>query len=212
MHAVELIARTWHYTKRNGIAAAAQRISVAARRFFRGSAFVLFYHDLALTPGDASFAAQDGIIERRTAFEQLGSEDLSHLLDAWNPRLRQEQFKQRFGIGASLWLFKLEGRIAAYGWSVMGRTVEPHFFPLGSQDVHLFDFFVFPEFRGRRLNPALVNHILSRLAQETHGRAFIEAAEWNQPQLASLARMPFRRLGCARKFQLFGRTFVVWRR
>jgi GNAT superfamily N-acetyltransferase len=110
-----------------------------------------------------------------------------------------------------LWLLKLENSIAAYGWAVLGRTIEPHFFPLAANDAHLFDFFVFPEFRGRRLNPALVNHILVHLACETSGRAFIEAARWNQPQLASLARLPFRKLGCARKFQLLGRTIVMWR-
>jgi hypothetical protein len=45
---------------------------------------------------------------------------------------------------------------------------------------------------------------------EVTGRAFIEAAEWNQPQLSSLTKTPFRRLGRARKSIIFGRTVVHW--
>ena len=41
-------------------------------------------------------------------------------------------------------------------------------------------------------------------------RAFIEAAEWNQAQLSSLARTPFRRLGWARKVTILGRTVSIW--
>ena len=91
-----------------------------------------------------------------------------------------------------------------------GRTVEPHYFRLGPDDVHLFDFHVFPQYRGQGVNPLLVSYILRSLAAEGQGRAFIEAAEWNQAQLASLRRTPFRRLGSARKFTLFRYTMVCW--
>jgi hypothetical protein len=74
--------------------------------------------------------------------------------------------------------------------------------------VHLFDFHVISEYRGRGLNPILVRHILQVLADEGVERALIEAAEWNQPQLSSLARTPFRRMGLARKWRLWGRTIV----
>ena len=76
--------------------------------------------------------------------------------------------------------------------------------------MHLFDFHVFPQYRGQGVNPLLVSYILRSLAAEGQGRAFIEAAEWNQAQLASLRRTPFRRLGSARKFTLFWYTMVCW--
>jgi ribosomal protein S18 acetylase RimI-like enzyme len=91
-----------------------------------------------------------------------------------------------------------------------GGTVEPHYFPLGWDDVHLFDFHVFPQYRGQGMNPFLVTHILRSLAAEGADRAFIEAAEWNEAQLSSLAKTPFRRLGCARKSTIFGCTIVWW--
>ena len=60
------------------------------------------------------------------------------------------------------------------------------------------------------MNPLLLNHILRNLAAEGGGRAFIEAAEWNEAQLSSLRKTPFRCLGKVRKLTLFGHSFVRW--
>ena len=68
---------------------------------------------------------------------------------------------------------------------------------------------MFPQYRGRGFNPLLVGYILRSLAIESQGRAFIESAEWNDPQLASL-NIPFRRLGLARKLMVSRRTIVCW--
>jgi len=88
--------------------------------------------------------------------------------------------------------------------------MEPHYVSLSSEDVHLFDFLVFPNFRGRGINPALVIHVLETLAVEGKKRALLEAAEWNTAQLSSLRRTPFQELGVVRKRSLFGKPTVIW--
>lgn len=173
---------------------------------------VLFYCDLskqrALTPElPASLKT-----ERHRNQTDLSPQDFAQITSFWNPRLACRNIKQRFELGASLWLIKVEDKLAGFGWTLQGRTVEPHYFSLGSEDIHLFDFQVFPQYRGRGVNPQLVSYILRSVAAECHGRAFIEAAEWNQAQLASLRRTSFRRLGSARKLTVLGRTIVCWAR
>jgi GNAT superfamily N-acetyltransferase len=150
-------------------------------------------------------------VERLRDCGELAAQDLGEIVSFWNPGLAQRNIKERFGQGASLWLIRSDGQLAGFGWTIQGRTLEPHYFRLGSGDVHLFDFLVFPRFRGLGINPLLVRSILGRLALECHGRAFIEAAEWNHPQLSSLARTPFHRLGSARKFTILGHTVVRWK-
>jgi len=118
--------------------------------------------------------------------------------------------KDRFDRGASLWMIKFEGRLAGYGWTLRGRTIEPHYIPLGPDDVHLFDFYVFPRYRGRGMNPVLVAGILHGFAVEGGSRTFIEAAVWNRAQLSSLAKTPFRKLGIVSKLTILGRTLVYW--
>jgi len=153
---------------------------------------------------------QNATIERKNSQADINPNDLHRITTTWNEKTAKLLHEHRFRLGASLWLLKTDGKVAAYGWTVRERTVEPHFFPLGPADFHLFDFFVFPEYRGRRLNPTLVNHILTALVQEGASRAFIEAAEWNKAQLVSLSRTFFQKIGCARKFEILGKTIIIW--
>jgi len=147
-------------------------------------------------------------VERKRSPCEIDPQDLQEMTSFWSPTLAHRNITERFDRGASLWLIKSHDKLAGYGWTLQGRTIEPHYFPLGPYDVHLFDFYVFPQYRGRRINPSLVTHILGSLATDSQSRALIEAAEWNEAQLSSLARTPFRRLGLARKVTVFGWTIV----
>lgn len=210
IHSTPLIGRVLEYGGRHGWRATLKRAGVSFQRLLAGHRLVLYQLDLAnyepVLPADE----MPRTFERKHTTEEIGTDDLQRLLNAWNPTVARRQLAERFGKGASLWLCKQENVLAGFGWTICGGTVEPHFFPLQTRDAHLFDFFVFPEFRGRRVNLCLVNHILSALASEGMARAYIEAAEWNTSQLKSLARTPFQPFGRARKFRFFGRRIVVW--
>jgi len=205
----EKISRLRAYYKLHGLTGTLHRFSLATRRTLFSSRMVLFYCDLAAER--ETFELPESLqLERKAKENDLKPEDLRDLISFWNPKLAGRRIKERFAQGASLWIVKCEGRLAGFGWTLQGRTVEPHYFFLGTDDLHLFDFHVFPQYRGRRLNPLLVNYILSTMAAECRGRAFIEAAEWNVPQLASLRRTPFHQLGSARKFTFFRHAIVCF--
>lgn len=204
------ISRFADYRRRNGFRATIRRIGLAAKRSLFSSRSVLFYCDLSALTSSTTDLPSSLKVERKRNEAEISPQDLQQITSLWNPKLAQRNIQERFGLGASLWLIKFEDQFAGYGWTLQGRTVEPHYYGLGQQDVHLFDFHVFSQYRGRGLNPLLVTQILHNLSGECRGRAFIEAAEWNQAQLASLRRTPFRLLGSARKLTLCGRTIVYW--
>lgn len=204
------ISRFADYRRRNGFRATIRRIVLAAKRSLFSSRSVLFYCDLSTLTSSTTDLPSSLKVERKASEAEISPQDLQQITSLWNPKLAQRNMQERFGLGASLWLIKFEDQLAGYGWTLQGRTVEPHYFRLGPDDVHLFDFHVFPQYRGRGLNPLLVTQILHTLSGECRGRAFIEAAEWNQAQLASLRRTPFRLLGSARKLTLFRHTMVFW--
>jgi GNAT superfamily N-acetyltransferase len=206
------ISRFTIYFKRNGLRTTARRVGLAARRALFSSCMILFYCDLSAQSSPTEDLPSSLRIERHRNQTDLSPPDLEDITSFWNPKLACRNIKERFELGASLWLIKFEDRLAGYGWTLQGRTVEPHYFRVGQDDVHLFDFHVFPQYRGRGVNPFLVSYILCRLAAECQGRAFIEAAEWNYAQLSSLSRTPFHRLGSARKFTILRRTLVCWAR
>lgn len=169
---------------------------------------VLFYLDLAKLQGKV--LPPHFRVERKTGPHEIDPKDWSQIINFWNPELSQRSFLDRFHQGASIWLVWCDSSLAGYGWTIVGKTIEPHYHPFGANDVHLFDFLVFPEFRGRNINPSLVGCILQHLSSEGMSRAYIEVREWNKPQLQSLRKTPFQLLGVARKRSLFGRTIVQW--
>lgn len=206
------MSRFTDYFKRNGLRATALRLGLATKRALLSSRSVLFYCDLSTLKPASADLPNSLKVERHANQSGISPADLQAIINVWNPAQACRNMKERFELGALVWLIKIEGNLAGYGWTLQGRTVEPHYFPLGPGDVHLFDFHVFPQYRGRGVNPYLVDYILRNLATECQRRAFIEAAEWNQAQLASLRRTPFHRLGSARKLTLFRCTMVFWGR
>jgi ribosomal protein S18 acetylase RimI-like enzyme len=206
------IPRMAAFYTRHGLGATMCRVALAVRRALFSNRMVLLYCDLSEEVSRPVGLLDAVTVERKTRHAELSQVDLQAITSFWNPKLALRKIDERFTRGALLWLIKSEDRLAGYGWTLAGRTIELHYFPLGQHDVHLFDFHVFPEFRGRGINPSLVGYILRQLAAEGGARAFIEAAEWNLAQLASLGKTPFHRFGRARKWTICGHTMVWWAR
>lgn len=204
------LLRITDYYQRHGLVATVRRAVLAARRtLFRGRT-VLFYCDLVNLRSRSPELPGLMKVEHIVSHAEVSPEDLQQMTSFWNPKQAHQNIQQRFERGATLWLIKCQNNVAGYGWTLRGDTVEPHYFPLGQEDTHFFDFHVFPEYRGRGINALLVNYILCCLALHCQGRAFIETAEWNQAQLRSLQKTPFCRLGLARSFTLLHQTLVFW--
>ncbi len=204
------ISRLTAYYKRHGVGGTLRRINLAARRTLFSNRMVLFYCDLSTLRSPAPEMPTRLKVERHQSQSDLSPQDLQEITSFWNPDLARRNICERFGLGASLWLIRFGEKLAGYGWTLQGRTVEPHYFPLGENDVQFLDFHVFPKYRGRALDWFLMTHILHRMAAEGKARAFGEAAEWNKASLSSFGMTAFRRLGLAKKFGIFGRTMVCW--
>jgi GNAT superfamily N-acetyltransferase len=204
------INRFLDYARRHGFRAAIGRLWLSIRRLWTGDQMVLHFCDLRSFTPPAGKTLNNATVERKKVESEVQADDLLQITSAGNSSIVRHRLSERFARGASLWLGRVDGKLAGYGWSLVGQTVEPHFFPLGANDVHLFDFYVLPQFRGQRINPWIVNHILTTMGREMKHRAFIEAAVWNAPQLSSLKRTPFVPFGRASKYCLFGKTLVLW--
>lgn len=187
-----------------------RRAALYLQRMLTLPRMVLFYCDLPHYKKISGTPSHHVRVESISQIQELKPEDLQRIVEFWNPAVTQRQIYERFEKGATLWLAFSANQLAGFGWTITGRTIAPHYFSLGSNDVHLFDFLVFPEYRGRGVNPALVSHILRQMVIEERSRAYIEAAEWNLPQLASLSKTGFQVMGSARMLTLFRRSLVQW--
>jgi ribosomal protein S18 acetylase RimI-like enzyme len=210
MSVADSIFRLADYCRRHGVAGAIRRAGLAGKRALFASRMVVFYCDLTQRQLSAAAGAEALRVLRVEALRDLGTANLSAMTSFWNPKVANRRIRERFEKGASLWLVQCGEHLAGYGWTMQGGTIEPYYFPLAQEDVHLFDFHVFPAYRGRGINPFLVCSILDHLATGCGGRAFIETNEWNEAQLASLRKTPFRNVGAVRCFTFLGRTAVFW--
>jgi ribosomal protein S18 acetylase RimI-like enzyme len=204
------ISRLADYYRRHGLGATIRRTRLAGKRALFAGRMVVFYCDLderRLRPVSIPKAFA---VQRVKALTELGAENLQEMTGFWNPKLAKRDIRERFEKGASLWLVESEDRLAGYGWTLDGQTIAPYYFPLGRDDVQLFDFYVFPRFRGRAIHWLLTSHILHKLAAEGRSRAFADTGEWNQAQLASFKMTPFRFLGFVRTHKVFGRVHTCW--
>jgi GNAT superfamily N-acetyltransferase len=204
------ISRLTAYFKRHGFEATIRRAGLAVRRTLFSNRMVVFYCDLAKQPTAPLNIPSSLKVERLRSYAELNRQDLQEIINAWNPKLAHRNIRERFEQGAALWLIKSEDRLAGYSWTIRGRTIAPYYFLLGEDDIQLFDFYVIAKFRGRAILWFLVAHILHTLRDEGAVRVFGDVAEWNQPSLSFYRMTPFRRLGLARSFTIFGHTFVSW--
>jgi hypothetical protein len=204
------ISRVAEFYRRHGFVATVRRAGVEVKRVLFSGRSVLFYCDLATQISPPPALPDNLKVERKKSSEELSPEDREAMTSVGDPKLVQQNMRQRFELGASLWLIRCHDKLAGYMWTLRGCTAEPHYFPFGPDDVQFLDLHVFPKFRGRAIDWFLTTHIFHTLAAEGLGRAFGEVAEWNRASLSATAMTPFRRLGLGRKLTIFGRTIVFW--
>jgi hypothetical protein len=203
------VTRITEYYRRHGIVSTVRRALVQAKRSVFASGMVVFYCDLSEQAGTLKMPGS-AAVERVRTFAELKPEHLQEMTSFWNPKQALRNIEERLGKGATLWLITSGGHLAGYGWTIQGSPIAPYYFPLGSQDVQLFDFYVFPKFRGRAMHWLITTYILRTLAAEGSGRAYADTGEWNEAQLAAFKMTPFRPLGMVRTFTMFGRMFTRW--
>ena len=198
------------YYKRNGVTATLRRAQVALTRSIFAPRMVVLYCDLDERSLPKVKIPDSLKIKRLGALREVSQNQLQQITAFWAPKLANQKILERFDNGATLWLIEFEERLAGYGWTLRGTTIAEYYFPMGPADVQLFDFFVFPEFRGRALHWFLTGYILKTLAVEGGARAYADTHEWNHAQIASFKMTPFRRLGVVRTYQFFGHHLTRW--
>jgi len=107
-------------------------------------------------------------------------------------------------------LISVDTDTAGMIWTELGGTAGPSCVPLSQSDLHLYDNCVFESFRGKGLNPVLLEFVLAMLKGRGYGRAYITTNWRNLPQRRSIDKTSLKALGVASSRRFLGRTVVVW--
>lgn len=193
---------------RHGLLSTVKRIFTALNRSFYLGRMILYSCPMPYKGVGQSDIANQVKFERTTK-AVLSKGDYVTVLDTGSIDERSRDLANRFELGSELWLAKVSGRVAGFGWTIVGKTVLPHYFALEANEVHLFDFHVFPEFRGRGINIALIENILTTLSAQPLSCAHIECAAWNHSMIRSLSKTPFHRQAEVIRIAFLGFSFII---
>jgi ribosomal protein S18 acetylase RimI-like enzyme len=205
------ISRLSSYYTRHGFGATLRRAASEIKRALFSNRMIVFYCDLAKQTTAPANMPSPLKVERLSNYVELSPHDLREMTSFWNPKQAHRNIRERFDQHASLWLIRSGDSLAGYSWTLRGHTISSYYFPMAKDDVQLFDFYVFRQFRGRAILWFLITHILHCLREEGAARVFGDVAEWNQASLSFYRTIPFHQLGVVRSFTIFRHTFVSWR-
>ena len=116
---------------------------------------------------------------------------------AWHIAAKARAFADAQRSGRTFHTVLVNDRLAGWGFSYSpseparldetGGTL----FEFLPNSASLYDFYVLPEFRGRRLYPALLTYILKKRFPEGAQQAYIAVLQSNQPALRAIQRVGF---------------------
>ncbi|MDE3111129.1 MAG: GNAT family N-acetyltransferase [Acidobacteriota bacterium] len=211
MSLAESLSRVTEFWKRHGLVATVRRAAVDAKRAIFARRMAIYSFDFGKqTLRDLKIPSSFTVHRVRNETE-LSPRDLETLIGHWNPKLARRSINERFLKDASLWVVRGENQLAGYCWTMTGKPIAPYYFPLAADDVQLFDVFVLPKSRGGAVAWYLIMSVLHALKAGGAARVYADMGEWNRGSLALYDKLtPFRRLGTARTFTLFGLKFITW--
>lgn len=160
------------------------------------------------------FSMPDNLkIQRFYSIDQIDKEDLKTLVEC-NTELMgsaaSSLIQERFDKGAVLWLYKENGILAGYRWTIVNDHVTPTYVPQTKTDVHTIGEEIFPAFRGRNL--FLLVRTSNRIIMKNEGfkRLYSETYLWNKRAVKAIIKARGRQFGIATMFSLFGKKVVIW--
>ena len=201
--------RAGNYLRKHGLKKTASRFLTQVKRQILVNREVVFWLDLSTWSPEARSADGYSVVSiERTA--DIPEAFRALLAQEYPAELQERDNRRRLGEGATLWCLRRSTEFIGFTWTVPGKTLKPYYFPLTPRDVHIIANFIFPAYRGQRLNSVLMQHVLHALKTAGAQRAYIETAEWNEAELRSLDRSGFIRLGRGSRRARQGRTVVTW--
>jgi hypothetical protein len=110
---MSVLSRGFAHLRQHGFGSTLRKAGTALRQAAYFGKHVLFACDLPTRPPQS--ADGDLEVERVSAFDR---QKIDKVISHWDSETMLRSTQQRFAIGAQLWLARLRGEIAGYGWSL----------------------------------------------------------------------------------------------
>jgi len=210
MQIYKIFRRFINYYQKKGFLKTVSRIFEQFYRILFKSKTVLFFADMSEVDNSKLKLPQDIVIEYKESFNQALQSDMKKMINYWEDIMEMDRARERFEKGAILWIIKSKADIAGFGWSIRGKMVSPYHLPITPNDVVLFDFFTFEEYRGHGFYALLLENIKGKMKLEGVSRVYGHSYEWNRSSIHGLEKGNMHKFIVTRKFHFWGRNITIW--
>ena len=176
---------------------------------------VLFYRDIS-TIDESDVPLPPNITVRHfSKIEEIPQKDLLWLYKIRGGQLLvQNLLNHFFQIKATLWFVYLDDKVV--GWRC-SKTQEigffKHFFqhfPLTPKDAVCGAAEIFPEYRGRGINPTMLKLMFLEMKKSGINRIYLVIKEWNHANIKSVQKADFKKIGIAKEINILGKKIIIW--
>jgi len=127
-----------------------------------------------------------------------------------NRSIDKYKLQYHFNKGAIFWIIKKDDDVLGFVWTIKGKTYTPYYFPIGPNDIQMFDAEIFTKFRGKSLSKHLFIYMLKELSKQNIKNLYADTAIWNVPIQRTFSKINFIKIGIVRKFIIFNKTIAIW--
>jgi len=139
----------------------------------------------------------------------LGAEVMKELEEKGGSGMVRE-FERLFSLGCELWLGWIGNEVTGICWSRKGIRRNDYFVTLTQDDANILSCFVFPDFRGRGIYPAMLRIINTVLMTQDNVKAvYIDCRSWNRPSIRGILKAGFVQLGTAFRIEIASRQWIL---
>ena len=124
------------------------------------------------------------------SFEMIPEQVKKEICGAGDPA-RLEMDKLELSENAVLWIASRNGKVASIVFTRKGLHFRRWFLPLQPDDVVVFRLHTHPEFRGRGIAPALIQHAVKTVLDKP-GHAYMDCRTYNKPSIRCIQKAGFK--------------------
>lgn len=138
-------------------------------------------------------------------FRRATREDFARFRAMPHPFTRHAQFYDRFGI-EECYIALCRGKIAHLAWVYYPDQAKKHPTPfriLRPDETAIANCVTLPEFRGQKIYPAVVRHLLQVLKEQGYGRCYMYIETGNFASQRGVAKIGFKPVGKTWRVRLF---------
>jgi hypothetical protein len=174
---------------------------------------VIWLADLTEVDSEKFLLPNNVEIRRYRSIDEIDKKDYDDLVELGTSLMGSAGnilIRKRFGLGAVLWLLKVNGQLAGYRWTIANNHVTPTHLPHTESDAHSIGIEIFPIFRGSHLFRQFDEGLKILLKKEGYKRFYSETFLWNKHAIKAISKTSSCKIGISTMFCIFGKTIVIW--